>query len=356
LQPALRLAARLARPFALERQIAFWLGELDPTWTLGEIRARVEAVVDETADTKTFVLRPNGHWAGHRAGQHTTVEVEIEGVRARRCYSLSSAPAAGRPAITVKRKPGGLVSGWLHDRVGPGDVLRLGPAAGDFVLPDPPPGRLLLLGAGSGMTPLASMLRELAARDLVRDVVLVCHARSREDVIFGGELQALAARHRGLRLHLCLSDRSAGPGRFDEEQLRLLVPDLAERETFLCGPPGLTARVERLWADAGASGRLRRERFVAAVPEVRPGGDVRITLAGTGRSFVAAGAGTLLEQLERAGERPRSGCRMGICQTCKVRKRSGAVEDLRTGAISSAPDEDIQPCVSVARSDVEVMP
>jgi ferredoxin len=62
----------------------------------------------------------------------------------------------------------------------------------------------------------------------------------------------------------------------------------------------------------------------------------------------------LLEQLERAGERPRFGCRMGICQTCKCRKLAGRVENLLTRAVSSAPDEDIQPCISVARSDVEL--
>jgi ferredoxin len=153
---------------------------------------------------------------------------------------------------------------------------------------------------------------------------------------------------------LCLSDASSGRGRFDETQLRRLVPDFADRDTFLCGPPGLMERVDRLWADAGASGRLRRERFTAPTQAPSTGESVRVTLTRSCRNFVAAGSGTLLEQLERAGERPRSGCRMGICGTCKVRKHSGIVEDLRTGASSSEPDEVIQPCVSVPRSDVEV--
>jgi len=183
----------------------------------------------------------------------------------------------------------------------------------------------------------------------------VHHARSARDVIFARDLDALAARHPRLRLHTCLADAASGPGRFDEARLRALVPDFAERETFLCGPAGLMARVERMWREAGASGRLHQERFaLAPAPPARSRADpVTVTLARSGRTFTAR-SGTLLEELERAGERPASGCRMGLCQTCRCRKRSGTVENLLTGAVSSAPDEDIQPCISIARSDLEL--
>jgi stearoyl-CoA 9-desaturase NADPH oxidoreductase len=353
-----RIASDVARGLLLDRRAEFWLGELEPTWSLGEIRARVVAIIAETPDAKTFVLRPNAGWRGHLAGQHTAIEVEIDGVRVRRCYSISSAPRDALPAITVKRVPGGRVSGWLHDHVRPGHVLRLAPAAGDFVLPEPTPPKLLMLSGGSGITPLMSMLRDLAARGPIVDLVFVHHARRADDVIFRRALGELAARHRGLRLLCGLSDGSSGPGRFDEGRLLRLVPDLAERDTFLCGPPGLMARVERLWAEVGATGRLHVERFVPhAVPAPVAAGEraapLTVTLTRSGRSFTANG-GTLLEQLERAGERPRFGCRMGICQTCRCRKQVGLVENLLTGAVSSEPDEDIQPCISVARSDLEL--
>ncbi len=356
--PVQRMASSFARRLLLDRQVDFWLGELNPTWSLVEIRARVAAVVVETSDTRTFVLRPNGAWRGHRAGQHTTIEVEIGGVRVRRCYSLSSAPSDKLPAITVKRLPGGRVSGWLHDQVRPGHLLRLAPAAGDFRLPEPTPHKLLMLSGGSGITPLMSMLRDLATRGDIRDLVFVHHARSVKDVIFRGALTELAARHAGLRLILCLSDGTSGPGRFDEAQLRRLVPDFAERDAFLCGPPGLVERVDRLWARAGAAARLSHEHFVAPAVRLRAAGregeaPVSVRLTRSGRSFTAA-SGTLLEQLEYAGEHPRFGCRMGICQTCKCRKRTGSVENLLTGAVSHEPDEDIQLCISAARSDLEL--
>jgi ferredoxin-NADP reductase len=351
-----RLASTVTRRLFLDRQLGFWLGELNRTWSLGEVRARVMRVIAETEDTKTFVLSPNAGWRGHRAGQHATVEVEIHGVRYRRPYSISSAPSDALVAITVKRNPDGRVSRWLHARVRAGHVLRLGPAAGELVLPDPRPGKLLLLSGGSGITPVMSILRDLAARGGIDDVAFVHHARSRHDVIFRRELGDLGGRHPGLRLLLGLSDAASGPGRFDEAQLRRLVPDFAERETFLCGPAGLMERAERLWEREGAGRRLHIERFVAAAPSARaavatPG--AHITLTRSGRSFPVA-AGTLLEQLERAGERPAHGCRVGICHTCKYRKRTGTVENLVTGAVSSEPDEDIQLCISAARSDVEL--
>ena len=138
---------------------------------------------------------------------------------------------------------------------------------------------------------------------------------------------------------------------FTEEELRRLAPDFAERETFLCGPPGLMERVEQLWEREGLSARLRRERFVAApLPATEGSTEARITLGRSVRTFAATASGTLLEQLERAGAKPASGCRMGICHTCKCRKVAGVVVDLRTGRISEEPGEMIQLCVSAARS------
>ncbi|MGB5812160.1 MAG: ferredoxin reductase, partial [Polyangiales bacterium] len=242
-----RAGSAMAERLFLDRQAEFWVGELDPVLSLRELRATVVEVIDETRDTKTFVLRPNAAWRGHRAGQYTSVEVEIDGVRTRRCYSISSAPGEALVSITVKRVPDGRVSTWLHDTVRVGHMLRLGDAAGDFVLPAPMPAKFLLLSGGSGITPVMSMLRELGARDAIRDVVFVHHARSRADVIFGDELAGLAARHAGLRLVLCLDDDASGPRGFDETHFAKLVPDFRERSTFLCGPKPLMDRAERLW-------------------------------------------------------------------------------------------------------------
>lgn len=346
----------VARRLFLDRHVELWLAALDIAWSPSELRARVVEVVRETEDVRTFVLQPPRRWPGHRAGQHTIVEVEVDGARLQRCYSLASAPGDSRLAITVKRVPGGRVSGWLHDRVRAGDVLRLREPTGDFVLPEGAPGPLLFLSGGSGITPIASMLRELAARGATRDVVLVHHARHRDDVIFGAELEALAARHAWLRCHVLLDDAPGAPTGFDEGRLAALVPDLATRDAFACGPPGMTVRVEAMWSRMGCEHRLHLERFTLPVRDAAPsdGRPVTLRLERSGRTIVAASGETLLSELERAGERPRSGCRMGICRSCTTRKRAGVVQNVLTREVSSAPDEDIQLCVSSACSDVDL--
>jgi ferredoxin-NADP reductase len=301
--------------------------------------------VPETRDAKTFVLRPARSWRGHRAGQHTTLTVEIGGVRVRRCYSLSSAPGERDVCITVKRNPAGRQSSWLHDHLRRGDIVRLSPAAGDFVLPTPTPPKLLFVSGGSGITPVMAMLRDLSRRRAMTDVLVMHYARSRDDVIFAAELAALDVRHAALGVRVVVDG-------FNEERLSLAAPDFAERATFLCGPVGLMARAERMWAGAGATAHLRQERFAAPPPAHHGGDAVTIALSDSARTLAATAGGTLLDQLERAGERPPHGCRQGICHTCSCRKRRGTVENLTTRAISSEPDELIQLCISVARSDV----
>src|ERR1700744_794330 len=118
---------------AVDQHLEFWLGELDPSWSVRELRGRVVEVIDETHDVKTFVIVANRRWKGHRPGQFVGVDVEQDGVRIRRCYSISSAPRGRTFSITVKRV--GRVSPPPHARVAVGDVLHLAPPAGTFVLP-----------------------------------------------------------------------------------------------------------------------------------------------------------------------------------------------------------------------------
>lgn len=344
------LARAAWRRLFLDRKAEFWLGELRATWSLREMRARVVAVHAETANATTFTLLTPRTWPGHRAGQYVPVELEIDGARVRRCYSISSgASLPGRQyiAVTVQRVAGGKVSNWMHAHLGPGAVVRLGAPAGDFTVEAP--GKLLLVGAGSGITPVAAIVRDLVSRGLAEDVIVVAAARSDADAIFGEDLAALAplraiphpaAPVPGLRV-------IAHRGPLDADALRSYAPDLADREVYVCGPAPVLDLVERL-----AGRRVHLERFTAP-PRTSSATRARVHLAVANRTVEVA-AGTLLEGLERAGERPAHGCRMGICNTCRCTKRSGTVENLLTGAVSSEPDEEIRLCVSAAHSDLEL--
>lgn len=339
---------------AIDHHVEFWLGELDRSWSVRALRGRVLEVIRETPDVKSFRLRANHLWRGHRSGQFVTVDVELDGTRVRRCYSISSAPAHDSRTFSLTVKRAGRVSAWLHDHLVAGDVVELGSVAGTFVLPaDAQAARLLFVSGGSGITPVMSMLRELASRNAIEDLVFLHAARSESDVIFAAELAHLAARQPGLRLAL-----HYGP--IDGEALRAAVPDFAERETFMCGPPGMMAALAPSWT--GIEDRLKTERFdvtPARRTEVDTGAarqasarKVRLTLAGSRSSLEIDDSLPLLEHLERAGHNPKSGCRMGICNTCVCRKESGIVENTITGELSADSDHDIRLCSSRARSDI----
>jgi hypothetical protein len=154
------------------------LGKVDRTLSLREIRARVLEVRDETHDVKTFVLRPNARFPAYRPGSYVTLRLSIAGRALERSYSLSSAPAQdGLIAFTVKRVPGGLASNWISDNVRAGDVLALSAPAGQFVLPRELPSKLVMISAGSGITPVMSMLRQLVAERAATQIVFMHFAR-----------------------------------------------------------------------------------------------------------------------------------------------------------------------------------
>jgi ferredoxin-NADP reductase len=329
-----------------------YLGLINPLWSARELRGRVEAVQPEAAGAATVVIRPGRGWAGHRAGQYIRVGVDIEGVRHWRSFSLSSPPqrADGCLTITVKAEPDGLVSPYLVRRVRAGAIIRLGPAEGDFALPDPLPSRLLFITAGSGITPVAAMLRDLAARGELPDTVLVHSAPAPEDVIFGPELRALAARFPSFRLY---ERHTRTAGRLPVARLRDVCPDWRARDAWACGPTAMLDDAERHWRRARLAGRLHVERFR---PPVASGGGAggRVRFAVSGREADADGGTPLLAVGEGAGVLMPSGCRMGICYSCVTRLNSGRVRDLRTGEEHGDEGELIQTCVSAAAGTVDI--
>jgi ferredoxin-NADP reductase len=329
-----------------------YLGLVNPLWSSRELRGRVEEVRPETADAATVVIRLGRGWAGHRAGQYLRVGVDIDGVRHWRSYSLSSPPerADGHVTITVKANPDGLVSPYLVRRIAPETIVHLAPAQGEFVLPEPLPARLLFLTAGSGITPVAAMLRSLAGRGELPDVVLVHSARTPGDVIFGAELRTLAARLPSLRLY---ERHTRAGGRVTMAQLRGICPDWRQRHVWACGPTGMLDDAERHWRRAGLVGRLHVERFRPAVASGGGAGG-RVRFVASGRQADSDASTPLLVVGENAGVLMPSGCRMGICHSCVARLRSGRVRDLRTGHEHGDEGELIQTCVSAAAGPVEI--
>ena len=248
---------------------------------------------------------------------------------------------------------GGKVSPFLFGRVRPGAIVRLGGVEGTFVLPDPLPRRLLFISAGSGITPIMSMLRSLARKGCLEDVVHVHCARTAEGVIFGRELRELDTPHAGYRLH---ERRTGEQGRVTPKQLDELCPDWRERETFLCGPAGLLEAMSERWSRDGDPARLHVEHFQ---PDERVGDGERgqggtIRFCSSDIEASSDGEQPILLAGENAGATLPFGCRMGICHTCVGRLRSGQVRDLRTGRVHGQPGEMLHTCINAPEGAVEI--
>src|SRR4051794_17979478 len=184
-----------------------YLELINPLWSTQELRGRIERIERETPNAATIVIRPGYEWEGHKPGQYVRIGVVVDGIHHWRAYSLTSDPDRpdGLISVTPKLVENGVVSPFLTREARPGSIVRLGGVEGDFVLPDPPPRRILFISAGSGITPIMGMLRHLDRCRAIDDVVHLHSARDEDDVIFGELLRDIDRRHDGFRLHLQLT-------------------------------------------------------------------------------------------------------------------------------------------------------
>ncbi|MEY2474381.1 MAG: stearoyl-CoA 9-desaturase oxidoreductase [Actinomycetota bacterium] len=315
----------------------------------GLVHGRVVAVDRSATGSVALTIEANANWTSFRAGQYTQLSVEIDGVRQTRCYSMCSVADGGRRfQLGIKAHPQGLVSQWLVANAEPGLMVALTPPAGEFVLPDTRPERILLVSGGSGITPVLSMLRTLCAEGHAGPVTFLHYNQSPEAVLFGAEIEALAAAHPNVRV---VNHYGA---LLTEDHLDAAEPQWRDADAFVCGPPPMMDAVRALYDAVGAPHRFHNEAFTLAA-FVGEAGDVGGALRfGASGIDVASDGRTVLEQAEAAGLTPQNGCRMGICHTCPRRLAAGTVRNAVTGELTSDRDVDVRICVSVPVGDVEI--
>lgn len=327
------------------------LAQVDPVWSLVEARARVVETVDEAPGVRSLWLKPNRCFRGFTPGQHVLLELQINGSKHRRAFSLSAAPRAdGLLRLTIKRKPQGPVSTGAH-ALKAGDVVGLSQASGQFG-PASTSAPLLLLCAGSGITPMMSWLLSLADSGSTRPITLLHSVRTVADLLFVEALRGCTARLPKLTV---LTHISAQEGRLDASSLAERVPNYGQCDTLLCGPDGFMQMVEALYASAGRSQALISESFGRRAATIDPAACSHAVHAEESEhSFTVLSGQSLLDGAEAAGLSPRFGCRRGICRTCQCTKRSGTVRNLLTGQLSAPGEELIQLCISTPQSAIEL--
>lgn len=300
------------------------------------------AVPDELADLYVF-----------RAGQYLTLRQTVDGVEERRSYSIC-APVGSPPRIGVRRVPDGLFSSRLVDALRPGDTLDVLPPLGNFTPPRNGPGHHAFVAAGSGITPVLSIVSTVLASDSDSRVTLLYGNRRTDTVMFADELADLKDAYRArLQLVHVLSreprDVELFSGRLDADRLRALfdsvVPASDVDHWWLCGPYGLVQDAERLLADRGVpADRVHRELFYVDDPPPPPkraedepadGPTAAVTVILDGKeTTLSLPADTpILDAAQRVRADLPFACKGGVCGTCRARLVSGKVEMRRNYAL-----------------------
>ena len=335
-----------------EADVDWCLQRLHPLLSLRRVYARVESRRWVAEDMLAITLRCNGHAQRWRAGQHVQLFREIDGVRLSRSYSLTRVRPNGRIELAIKRQPGGKVSGTVLDRLVVGDCVELGQAQGQLSW-SAESDAVLLLAAGSGITPLLGLLREALSNGFQAPVTLLHYVRQRGQKSFRQELQQLMQRYPNFQVRWALSGEQPAAGELAGRFCAGHVADVAAQHLLVCGPHGFVEQARLWWQSQPRRAALQSEAFTApALVATGAVAEVQIGFARAQQQVSGNNQQSLLEQAEAHGLRPAHGCRQGICASCSCQLLSGSVRHLHSGLVTREPGQAIRLCVSVPLDNV----
>jgi 3-ketosteroid 9alpha-monooxygenase subunit B len=302
---------------------------------------QVSAVIRETADCSSFELAVPPELRDayrYKAGQHLTFELPWDDFKVTRCYSLSSCPDLREPLkIGVKRVEGGRISNWLNDNLKVGDSIMASVPEGRFVLdPETRSGApLFLFAGGSGITPIIALLKSALATTK-RSITVLYANQDRDSVIYGEELNRLAAENSDrviVHHHL-----DAEGGYLEPAEVRALLHHTDVAEFYICGPEPFMELIERTLDEAGVHEELVYiERFVSPADPDRVEADAvdvmsleapdgfSLWLNGRSRTVPYEKGKTLLQCAQAAGLNPAHSCESGYCGSCMAHVGTGKV-------------------------------
>ena len=304
------------------------------------VKLSVSEVIEETASSRTLRMKAaEGGLPYFRAGQYINLFVEVDGVSTSRPYSIAAPPGGDYYDITVRRVAGGFVSNYLLDRVRVGDVLEsTGPSGSFYHEPLVDTDDLVFLAGGSGITPFASIMREAAEKKSSLRMHLIYGSRDPGDIIFGDELERLAAENEKITVDFVISEPPQGYqglcGFLDAAMISKVVGSVEGKTFYLCGPAQMYAMCEGALKGLGVPARrIRREAYGPPVditreqgwPGVDPNAEFEVTEERSGKVLKARAGEPLMNSLERAGLVLEAICRSGECTVCRTRLLSGKV-------------------------------
>ena len=328
----------------------FWLQKINPLWSMNQPLAKVVKKQIVAKDMVSLILQCNRHVQRGVAGQHHPVTVEIAGRHYERTYSLMQVDA-DHLCLTVKKVDQGLVSSWLVDQSQTGDILRLGQPYGEMQQQVQTP-RLLLLAAGSGITPMLSLIEAFCQSRQLKaiSVQLMYWVKTHEDAAYAEYLKEVAENFTNFTYQIFYTqeqDQRLNPSHIDQ------LKSLNETTVYACGPSGFAATAETLFKHVAS---IQTEAFSLSQfdTDATDTGFINVTLTQSNKTLAIPKGQSILSSLEHQGIKPKHGCRMGICNKCACTKAQGSTKNLLNGSANHEPRQLLKICVNSAQSDLVI--
>ena len=328
----------------------FWLQKINPLWSMNQPLAKVVKKQIVAKDMVSLILQCNRHVQRGVAGQHHPVTVEIAGRHYERTYSLMQVDA-DHLCLTVKKVDQGLVSSWLVDQSQTGDILRLGQPYGEMQQQVQTP-KLLLLAAGSGITPMLSLIEAFCQSRQLKaiSVQLMYWVKTHEDAAYAEYLKEVAENFPNFTYQIFYTqeqDQRLNPSHIDQ------LKSLNETTVYACGPSGFAATAETLFKHVAS---IQTEAFSLSQFDIdaTDTGFINVTLTQSNKTIAIPKGQSILSSLEHQGIKPKHGCRMGICNKCACTKAQGATRNLLNDSANHEPSQLLKICVNSAQSDLVI--
>lgn len=340
----------LKRQILQRPDVDFWLTRLNPLWTFKRPTCKI-VEKQHHGNFVSLTLQCNHLVQLGKAGQHHPVIVEINGRRYQRQYSLSHVDAH-HVRLTAKKLPQGLVSGWLYETAQIGDYIELGTPYGEMHI-DPTIRNIVFLVAGSGITPIYSLVQDLIQKNQIQQhqIQLLYWQKYRTDTVFFDELAQWQQRYPQLSVQCFFTqENQRRPLDTRLNTAHLADLDLTQTQVFVCGSAGFVHDAEQLCQNAL---KIQSEAF--SLPVFEPDAtqsEVHVTLLKSGKTLLLPSNQPLLDALEQANVKPKFGCRMGICNHCSCHKISGSTRNVLDQTENHEINQELRICVNRATSDL----
>lgn len=328
----------------------FWLQKFNPLWSVQQALGKVVQKEQSASGTVSLSIQVNRNFKMGKAGQHHPVIVEINGRRYERTYSLTQLDTT-HVLLTVKAVEKGVVSQWFNEHAQIGDIVEFGQPYGDMLIPETK-ASMILLAAGSGITPMYSLIKTLAENGQItqQPVHLMYWVKNHNDVVFKSVFEKIASQYQNFKFDVFYTQENPADARLNEAHLQT-VQQLEQSTVYVCGPSGFVATAEQLF---GQAQQLKSEAFSLTPTISDDVGFVNVTLTKSNKIVAIPKGQSILASLEQQNIKPQHGCRMGICNKCACNKAQGSTKNLLNGQENMEPNNLLRICVNSAQTDLVI--